>query len=129
MKKHLLALAFLLISLLTACGSSALPAVSPDRLQVIEYGGTQQTITSLVTNPEKIQTLYTTLAALPGVPPFQACLTIGGPSYDLTFFKDGKVVVKVQASRDGCGTITLTQDDQRQPDDHFWVLLTQTIQS
>ena len=127
--KHLLALAFSLIYLLTACGSPALPSVSPDRLQVIESEGTPQTKTSLVTNPENIQKLYTALVALPGVPPFQGCSTIGGPTYDLTFFKDGKVVLKAQADRGGCGTVTLPQNDQRQPDDQFWLLLTQAIQS
>lgn len=130
--KHLLVVAFFLIALLTACGSSgssSLPAVSPDLLQISEHVGSEKATQYTVTNPEKIQQLYTALGALPGRDALQGCPTIGGPSYDLTFSKNGKVVLKVQASRDGCGTVVLPQDDQRQPDDHFWSLLTQAIQS
>jgi hypothetical protein len=127
--KRLLVLAFSLMALLAACGSPPLPAVAPDMLQVSEHVGAGNTTQYTVTKPEKIQQLYTALAALPGIPAFQGCPSIGGPSYDLTFSKQGKLVVKAQASRDGCGTVVLSRDDQRQPDDHFWSLLTQAIQS
>jgi hypothetical protein len=127
--KNLLLLALFLVIGLTACSGSPLPAVSPDKLQITEHVGTQQLASSTLTDPAEIQKLYTALAGLPGVPIFQECPAIGGPSYDLIFYKAGKVVLTAQADRGGCGTVMLPQNDKRQPDDHFWSLLTQTMQS
>ncbi|HEY4389272.1 MAG TPA: hypothetical protein VGN34_32920 [Ktedonobacteraceae bacterium] len=125
--KHLLALAFFLVASLTACGSVPLPAVSPDLLQVSESIGGKATLYT-ITNAERIQQLYTALDALPGTDSMQGCASVGGPTYDITFSRNGKAVLKVQAIRGGCGTVVLPQDDERQPDDHFWSLLNQTIQ-
>jgi hypothetical protein len=131
---QILVVSLLILVLSTTCNSSkstdpsptpSPSPSSPDKLQVTEHqvNPQQTTITYTVTDQSVIQQLYTTINALPGIPTNQICPAIAGPSYELTFFKHGTVVLKAEADRGGCGMVSLTKTDRRQPDQHFWSLL------
>lgn len=72
-----------------------------------------------------VQQVYDAIYALPHQPSGQACPTIVGTVYGLSFAKDGVELLSAIADKGGCGTVTSGDGYVRLADQAFWRLVHQ----
>lgn len=77
-----------------------------------------------ITDQDTIQKIYEAIYALPEQPGGQACPTIVGTVYGLTFVKDGVALLTAIADKGGCGTVT-NEGYVRLANQAFWDVLRQ----
>ncbi|GHO61134.1 hypothetical protein KSC_000260 [Ktedonobacter sp. SOSP1-52] len=80
---------------------------------------TEKNVSSL----DSVQKVYDHIRALPAVPAGQVCTLMAGPTYDLTFSRDGAIVLIAKADAGGCGTVKLSDKDIRLADKELWQML------
>jgi hypothetical protein len=83
-----------------------------------------------VTDPTKVQALYTALYALPPFPKgTYSCPMDIGLAYQLTFMRGQTVVSSATVKPDGCEGVTLPHGDIRWAvnQDHFWTTFAATL--
>lgn len=76
-----------------------------------------------IDSSEQVQKIYNHINALPAMKPNQICTLQAGPTYDLTFSKDGATLLTAKADSGGCGTVKLSDNDTRLADKEFWQML------
>ena len=129
-----LALAMLLVAV-CGCGRPNSPPQigagdAPDRVQIAIHPISPQPEHPVVTLTDSllVRGLYSTIAALPILPENISCVADMGPSYVLTFLKQGKLLARVTALRYGCGNVIIGGDNQdRGANEKFWSQLDQAI--
>lgn len=122
--------------LLSACGSNSavqpqeIPAnAQPDTLTITIPSLTPQRPdkTQTLAKVDQVQQIYRVITTLPPYQQPEACPAIGGVLYGLTFLEKGKKIVSATYDSSGCGAVTLSQHDKRNPTQEFQTLLSQAI--
>lgn len=122
--------------LLSACGSNSAaqpqevsPNAQPDTLTITIPSLTPQRPdkTQTLTKVDQVQQLYRVITTLPPYQQPQACPAVGGVLYGLTFLDKGQKILSFTYDSSGCGAVTLSQHDKRNPTQEFSDLLSQAI--
>src|SRR5689334_4836756 len=108
---------------LSACGSNAgapqgmSANAHPDTLTITipSLGLQRPSKTQFLTKADQVQQLYQVTTSLPPYQQPQACPAVGGFSYELTFLDKGKKIVSISYDSGGCGAVTFSQQDKRNP--------------
>jgi hypothetical protein len=83
--------------------------------------------TQILTKADQVQQLYRVTTTLPPYQQPQACPAVGGVLSELTFLDRGKKIVSATYDSSGCGVVTFSQNEKRNPTQEFLVLLRQAI--
>ena len=128
-----LALAALLIGL-NGCGWRQAPAQGSalDHLHIAIYipgpNAVKPVAVLTFADASRVQHLYTTMLALPLLPPNMPCTAEAGPSYTLTFLQAGRTSTTASVQRFGCGRVSIPGEVQARRTNHdFWSQLDQAI--
>ena len=122
--------------MLSACGSRAgaqpqeiSANAQPDTLTITipSLASQRPDKTQILVKADQVQLLYRVTTTLPPYQQPQACPAVMGVLYELTFLDRGKKIVSATYDSSGCGAVTFSQHDKRNPTQEFSVLLRQAI--
>jgi hypothetical protein len=121
---------FLLSSSNALAASTKAPArVEVDTLQIRQQTHPGSPIVNLYHLPI-ITTLYHKMYQLPEYPQGRTCEEFRqGDVYSLSFSLNKRIIIHANVEKNGCHGLTLSQRDTRQPDQTFWNLFNQALNS
>ncbi|GHO76942.1 hypothetical protein KSD_47130 [Ktedonobacter sp. SOSP1-85] len=126
-KRQLLSLLLIVSGLLVmGCGTptEAAQVPQPNKLHIVIHSVDTNTSTEKnVSSLDSVQKVYDHIRALPVIPAGQICTLMAGPTYDLTFSRNGATVLTAKADAGGCGTVKLSGKDIRLADKELWQTL------